>query len=157
MRRPNAHTSRVVPQLARARAGVERELARVERVALGRGAGRRGEGRHRRGLLDDERVVEIQEQGARHARSMSRRTVSPCARRAPGEGSWSTTFQLLSSSDPEEPAALHVALEAGALQAVERHVEALADEGGDGAALQRLGDRERALLVAPAGRRRGWR
>ena len=47
----------------------------------------------------------------------------------------------------EEPAALHVALQAGALQAVERHVEALADEGGDGAALQGLGDRERALLV----------
>ena len=38
MRRPNAHTAARVPELARARAGVERELARVERVALGRDA-----------------------------------------------------------------------------------------------------------------------
>jgi hypothetical protein len=43
-----------MPQLARARASVQRELARVQRVALGRRACRRGEGRHRRGLLDDD-------------------------------------------------------------------------------------------------------
>ena len=49
--------------------------------------------------------------------------------------------------DAEEAAALDVALEAGALQPVERDVERLADERRDRPALRRAGDGQRALLV----------
>ena len=49
--------------------------------------------------------------------------------------------------DAEEAAALDVALEAGALQPVERDVERLADERRDRPALGWAGDGQRALLV----------